>query len=236
MARMIKMEAVVFARYFKQLAFTMAFTMACVAIGMGTISAIPSIAFVMMMFSASVSGSAYDEQNDWGAYRLVLPVSRRDVVLGRCAFNLLAALTASALAALLVGIFVLAGRLLPLTGFAADLLAWNEEVSMAAVAGMVSCACIALAMSSVTLPAYFKLGQTKATQWLPFIMLLLGVAPFVAIGFIGGEALEMLESAMEASRATGGFGLVGLGALAVALAAYALSACVSVRLYEGRDL
>ena len=66
MARMIKMEAVVFARYFKQLAFTMAFTMACVAIGMGTISAIPSIAFVMMMFSASVSGSAYDEQNDWG--------------------------------------------------------------------------------------------------------------------------------------------------------------------------
>ena len=34
MARMIKMEAVVFARYFKQLAFTMAFTMACVAIGM----------------------------------------------------------------------------------------------------------------------------------------------------------------------------------------------------------
>ncbi len=236
MARMIKMEAVVFARYFKQLAFTMAFTMACVAIGMGTISAIPSIAFVMMMFSASVSGSAYDEQNDWGAYRLVLPVSRRDVVLGRYAFNLLAALTASALAALLVGIFVLAGRLLPLTGFAADLLAWNEEVSMAAVAGMVSCACIALAMSSVTLPAYFKLGQTKATQWLPFIMLLLSVAPFVAIGFIGGEALEMLESAMEASRATGGFGPVGLGALAVALAAYALSACVSVRLYEGRDL
>ena len=152
----------------------------------------------MMMFSASVSGSAYDEQNDWGAYRLVLPVSRRDVVLGRYAFNLLAALTASALAALLVGIFVLAGRLLPLTGFAADLLAWNEEVSMAAVAGMVSCACIALVISSVTLPAYFKLGQTKATQWLPFIMLLLSVAPFVAIGFIGGEALEMLESAMEA--------------------------------------
>ena len=41
MARMIKMEAVVFARYFKQLALTMAFTMACVAIGMGTISADP---------------------------------------------------------------------------------------------------------------------------------------------------------------------------------------------------
>ncbi len=82
MFRMMRMEWVVFAQYLKQMLFTMLITMACLAAGMGSLAPLPSIAFAMVMFNMSTSGSAYDEQNDWGAYRLITPISRRDVVLG----------------------------------------------------------------------------------------------------------------------------------------------------------
>lgn len=236
MLRMMKMEFTIFTQYLKTMLFTMAFTMACIAVGMGTVTALPSIAFIMMMFGMSTTGSAYDEQNGWGAYRLALPVSRRDVVLGRYAFNLIVAIAAAAVTSVLVALLVGFGQAVPLTGRLAEMLSWGDEGIMPSLAGLLACACIGLALSSVTLPAYFKFGQTKATQWLPFIMLLLNVAPFVVIGLMGGEAAALLDRAMMASRQTGGFGALGLGVLAIALAAYAASAFVSVRLYEARDL
>ena len=233
---MMKMEFTVFARYLKQMVFTLTFTMACVAAGMGTISVLPSIAFIMMMFSMSMSGAVHDEQNDWGAYRLVLPLSRRDVVLGRYAFNLLVSLCAAAGASVLVAALVLLGRALPVTGFAASLLAWNDEAMMAAVAGTVVCVFLGLVSSSVTLPAFFKLGQTKATQWLPFIMMLLSVAPFMVIAVVGGEVLATVEQMIQRLIETGGMGVLGVVAVVAALGVYAASACISIRLYEARDL
>ena len=236
MKRMLKMELVVFGQYLKQLMFTMAFMGICVAVGMGTIAGVPSIAFIMMMFGLSMSGAAYDEQNSWGTYRMTMPLSRREVVLGRYAFNLCAALCAAAAASVVVAALVALGSVFPISGFAADLLAWNEETMVSAVAGMVSCGCIGLALSSISIPVYFKLGQTRATQWLPFIMMLLSVLPFVAIAVVGGEPLAILERAMGTVESAGGFGAIGAVALGVALGSYCLSAFVSIKLYEARHL
>ncbi len=107
---------------------------------------------------------------------------------------------------------------------------------MGAAAGMVVCVCIGTILSGVILPAYFKFGQTKATQWLPFIMLLLSIAPWAVIGMTGGSMSELSVKAIETLWETGGFGMVGVLALAISVLFYCVSAYVSIKVYEARDL
>lgn len=236
MLRMMKMEFVVLRKYLKQIAFTMAFVVICFVAGMESLVSVPGMAFLMVMFSVSTSASAYDEQNSWGMFRLVMPLSRRDVVFGRYAFNLLLACVAGLVATALVAGFLALGAAVELPDFLADLAVWDAQQLEATLAASISCACIGLCLCSVTLPAYFKFGQTKATQYLPFIMLFLSVAPFLALGAIGGPLLDQVKDAIELTATTGGLGMVAFAALGISLAVYAASACIAVRLYAARDL
>lgn len=236
MLRMMKMEFVVLRKYLKQIAFTMAFVVICFVAGMESLVSVPGVAFLMVMFSVSTSASAYDEQNSWGMFRLVMPLSRRDVVFGRYAFNLLLACVAGLVATALVAGFLALGAAVELPDFLADLAVWDAQQLEATLAASISCACIGLCLCSVTLPAYFKFGQTKATQYLPFIMLFLSVAPFLALGAIGGPLLDQVKDAIELTATTGGLGMVAFAALGISLAVYAASACIAVRLYAARDL
>lgn len=236
MLRMMKMEFVVLRKYLKQIAFTMAFVVICFVAGMESLVSVPGMAFLMVMFSVSTSVSAYDEQNSWGMFRLVMPLSRRDVVFGRYAFNLLLACVAGLVATALVAGFLALGAAVELPDFLADLAVWDAQQLEATLAASISCACIGLCLCSVTLPAYFKFGQTKATQYLPFIMLFLSVAPFLALGAIGGPLLDQVKDAIELTATTGGLGMVAFAALGISLAVYAASACIAVRLYAARDL
>ena len=248
MLRMMKMEFVVLRKYLKQIAFTMAFVVICFVAGMESLVSVPGMAFLMVMFSVSTSASAYDEQNSWGMFRLVMPLSRREVVFGRYAFNLLLACVAGLVAAVLVAgflalgaavelpDFLALGAAVELPDFLADLAVWDAQQLEATLAASISCACIGLCLCSVTLPAYFKFGQTTATQYLPFIMLFLSVAPFLALGVLGGPLLDQVKDAIELTATTGGLGMVAFAALGISLAVYAASACIAVRLYAARDL
>ena len=236
MLRMIKMEFVVLRKYLKQITLTMAFMVTCLVAGMGSLVSVPGMVFLMVMFSVSISASAYDEQNSWDMFRLVMPLSRRDVVFGRYAFNLLFACVAGLMAAALVAGFLALGAAVELPGFLANLAVWDIQQLEATLAASISCACIGLCLCSVTLPAYFKFGQTRATQYLPFIMLFLSVAPFLALGAIGGPLLDQVRDAIEFTATTGGLGVVAFAALGISLAVYAASACIAVRLYATRDL
>lgn len=236
MLRMMKMEFVVLRKYLKQIAFTMAFVVICFVAGMESLVSVPGMAFLMVMFSVSTSASAYDEQNSWGMFRLVMPLSRRDVVFGRYAFNLLLACVAGLVATALVAGFLALGAAVELPGFLAGLAVWDAQQLEATLAASISCACIGLCLCSVTLPAYFKFGQTKATQYLPFIMLFVSVAPFLALGAIGGPLLDQVKDAIELTATTGGLGMVAFAALGISFAVYAASACIAVRLYAARDL
>lgn len=236
MLRMMKMEFVVLKKYLKQIAFTMAFVVICFVAGMESLVSVPGMAFLMVMFSVSTSVSAYDEQNSWGMFRLVMPLSRRDVVFGRYAFNLLLACVAGSVATALVAGFLALGAAVELPGFLAGLAVWDAQQLEATLAASISCACIGLCLCSVTLPAYFKFGQTKATQYLPFIMLFVSVAPFLALGAIGGPLLDQVKDAIELTATTGGLGMVAFAALGISFAVYAASACIAVRLYAARDL
>lgn len=235
MLRMMKMELAVLKKYLKQITFTMLIVIVCLVVGMGSLTSVPGMAFLMVTFSVSMSASAYDDQNGWGSYRLVMPVTRREVVQGRYALNLLLAI-AAAVAAVLMTAFIALGSAVELPEFLANLAVWDNQQLEATLAASTSCACIGLCMCSVTLPAYFKFGMTKATQYLPFIMIVLSVAPFLVLGVIGGPLLDQVKGAIELAETTGGLGLIAFAALAISLAVYAASSFIAVHLYSARDL
>lgn len=236
MLRMMKMELAVLKKYLKQITFTMLIVIVCLVAGMGSLMSVPGVAFLTVTFSVSMSASAYDDQNGWGSYRLVMPVTRREVVQGRYALNLLLAIAAAAIAAVLMTAFIALGSAVELPEFLANLAVWDNQQLEATLAASISCACIGLCMCSVTLPAYFKFGMTKATQYLPFIMIVLSVAPFLVLGVIGGPLLDQVKGAIELAETTGGLGLIAFAALAISLAVYAASSFIAVRLYSARDL
>lgn len=236
MLRMMKMELAVLKKYLKQITFTMLIVIVCLVAGMGSLTSVPGMAFLTVTFSVSMSASAYDDQNGWGSYRLVMPVTRREVVQGRYALNLLLAIAAAAVAAVLMTAFIALGSAVELPEFLANLAVWDNQQLEATLAASTSCACIGLCICSVTLPAYFKFGMTKATQYLPFIMIFLSVAPFLVLGVIGGPLLDQVKGAIELAETTGGLGLIAFAALAISLAVYAASSFIAVRLYSARDL
>lgn len=236
MLRMMKMELAVLKKYLKQITFTMLIVIVCFVAGMGSLTSVPGMAFLTVTFSVSMSASAYDDQNGWGSYRLVMPVTRREVVQGRYALNLLLAIAAAVVAAVLMTAFIALGSAVELPEFLANLAVWDNQQLEATLAASTSCACIGLCMCSVTLPAYFKFGMTKATQYLPFIMIVLSVAPFLVLGVIGGPLLDQVKGAIELAETTGGLGLIAFAALAISLAVYAASSFIAVRLYSARDL
>lgn len=236
MLRMMKMELAVLKKYLKQITFTMLIVIVSLVVGMSSLTSVPGMAFLTVTFSVSMSASAYDDQNGWGSYRLVMPVTRREVVQGRYALNLLLAIAAAVVAAVLMTAFIALGSAVELPEFLANLAVWDNQQLEATLAASTSCACIGLCMCSVTLPAYFKFGMTKATQYLPFIMIVLSVAPFLVLGVIGGPLLDQVKGAIELAETTGGLGLIAFAALAISLAVYAASSFIAVRLYSARDL
>lgn len=236
MLRMMKMELAVLKKYLKQIALTMLIMIPCLAAGMDSLTSAPGVAFLMVMFSISMSSSMYDDQNGWGPYRMAMPLTRCDVVRGRYAFNLLAAIFAASVVAMLMTAFITLGSAVELPEFLAKLAVWDGSQLEATFAATISCACIALCICSVTLPAYFKFGMTKATQYLPFIMMFLSVAPFLVLGVIGGPLLDQVKGAIGLAETTGGLGLIAFGALVISLAVYVASSLVAVRFYSSRDL
>lgn len=236
MMRMLKMELAVFGQYLKQLALSILFMAVCFTAGMGSTSALPGIIFMMGMFSFTTSASHYDEQNDWAAFRLTMPLSRRDVVLGRYLFVFLGSLVCAALTAL--GAFIFSGLasvdMLP-TGVA-DVVRLDADAVRTGGFTFAVCGAMGMLTASASMPVFFKFGQTKATQWLPFIMVLLGMAPFMVVGFLGEDTMAAAQQALSFVETPEGLMLFATGALIFGVVCYIVSALVSLRVYKARDL
>lgn len=179
---------------------------------------------------------AYDDNGGWGSFRLALPLSRTQVVLGRYASLLLAAL-ATGLILLGLGAVAWAVASSASGGFAAGLFG---SVGLAALAaGVCAALACALAACAVALPLFVRFGLSKGVRFVPLfvtIALAVGMAamsssgsPFEGTGW-GAQFLAWLDAG-EAH-----FLVAAAVALAGALLLYALSALVAVRLYGTREL
>lgn len=236
MMRMFKMELAVFGQYLRQLAFSILFMAVCFTVGMGSTSMLPGTIFMMGMFSLSNSASHYDEQNDWAAFRLTMPVSRRDVVLGRYLFVLAGTLTVSLLVAVAACLLSWMGGASLLPEVVASVVRLDADMVQAGVFTLAFCSAMGFVIASVSMPVFFKFGQTKATQRLPFIMMFLGVAPVMAGGFMGEEAIVPMQQALSFAETPEGLTSFTVGALIFGAVCYAVSALVSLRVYKAREL
>lgn len=236
MMRMVKMELVVFGQYLKQLSFSILFMAVCFAAGTGSTSALPGIIFMMGMFSLSNSASNYDERNDWAAFRLTMPVSRKEVVLGRYLFVLAGALSVSLLVGAAALVLSMLGRASMLPAVVARVVRLDADALQVGLFTLAFCSAMGFVIASVSMPVFFKFGQTKATQWLPFIMMFLGVAPLVIVGFMGEEAMMAAQQALAFAETPEGLAAFAAGACAFDLMCYAVSCAISLRIYSARDL
>ena len=236
MMRMVKMELVVFGQYLKQLSFSILFMAVCFAAGTGSTSALPGIIFMMGMFSLSNSASNYDERNDWAAFRLTMPVSRKEVVLGRYLFVLAGALSMSLLVGAAALVLSILGDASVLPEVVARVVRLDADALQAGLFTLAFCSAMGFVIASVSMPVFFKFGQTKATQWLPFIMMFLGVAPFMVVGFMGEEAMMAAQRALAFAETPEGLATFAAGACAFGLMCYVVSCAISLRIYSARDL
>lgn len=237
MKRMFSFECVVLGQYLRQLVLIGLAVALVMAVATGSIAeAMPM--YVTMAFMMSVmSMSAYDDVNDWGTYRLALPVSRRDVVLGRYMTVIVLVAGAILLSFAIVG----AGWALGQTGILPSAIASYVQVDAAGlqmllISGMASVA-VESVLPAIALPCYFKFGSTKASQYIPLVVM---GAVAVLIYFVNylskAGALDGVEQALVWFEVPANLGLVVLILAAVSLAILAISAAISLRIYAKRDL
>ena len=174
--------------YARQLLGLGLFIAICLSVGMHSIVAVPGLLCMLYFIMGALSTAAYDEQNNWGLYRLTLPVSRRDVILGRYAV-----IVTLGISGMLVGLIGTLGlsvviSVLNVSSDIQSLFALTQEHVMTVIFTMMFCMLMGVVVASVETPIYVRFGQTKATQWVPLITIVLFIAPFLLFGGSGDTA------------------------------------------------
>ena len=234
-------EMTIFRDYAKQLVALGALVSLCIGVGMQTPLAMPATLTCMFFMMSAMGLAAYDQLNHWELFRLTLPLSRRDIVLGRYA-----AIVTLGLIGMVVGF---AGALVSIAAIGAMGIdgeigdAFASEPDMLAGMAVVSCFTLLIGsvVASVVTPIYFRLGQTRATQILPTIIVLMFVIPVVILGnsgmLEGGiPGMDLLSSALEALDTPTGMAVGCIILVALSAVALCISAAISLKLYERREL
>lgn len=194
----------------------------------GSIGACAAMIPFMYLFSIS----AYDEQNGWERYRPTLPITRRQVALGRYA-SLLIVCACSLVLAVLMGCAIgLVADMLP-----ADAVPSGLRLSNSGVAEVVGTALLTqvviLLVAALTMPFILRYGMTKGTRIAPVLLIFVitGIIVFVS----NTPLVEDLEGFINVMGMQG-IVIVLIVALAVVLALYVVSSFIAARLYERREL
>lgn len=202
-----------------------------IAVCMDTVAGAIGAWAAMVPFMYLFNVSAYDEQNGWERYRLTLPITRGQVVLGRYASTLLV-FVASFLLAIVVGLGIGAVcDVLPEGLVASELRLSNLDTAMLVGTALLTQTVMLLAVA-LSLPLILRFGMTKATRLVPMLFVFAIAVLVIALRNTG--AFDGLEMFLDAQAAN--FIALTAGGMAVAVAFYALSAFVAVRLYARREL
>lgn len=241
MKRAYLIEMTVFKHYARQLLGLGLLVSLCIGMGMRTPLAMPATLTCMFFMMGAMGLAAYDELNHWGLFRLTLPLSRRDVVLGRYG-----AIVTLGLLGMVVGVVgalvsVAAISALGIGGEVGETFAFDPDLLGVMAFTTSFTLLIGSVVASVVTPIYFRLGQTRATQILPTVIVLLFVLPVATLGnsgmLDGGiPGMELISSALEALETPAG--IVAGVAVCVIISAVVLaaSAALSLKLYEKREL
>lgn len=186
------------------------FLLLCIMCGM-----VSSYTYLLGVFSM-------EENNGWGQYRLALPLTRRQVVLGRYLSVLVSAVAAFALFSLIAYGVIATSQ--PLGLFPSEMPP-SSGLIMMTLYGMAAL----FAGASLLMPLVIWLGLNRGAR---VIALLLVMLPPLLLSAFGDTILGELSSSLSSSLSTTAPVLLLAGSLVL----YAASALLSVRLYEAREL
>ena len=167
-----------------------------------------------------------DESSGWEKMRATLPMSRKQVVLGRYAVvgSLIVAAFVVALATG-VAVMAIAGAIPNAPDWLARLAFSPERLGNAVASGVLGAAC-SLLFCAATLPFAFRFGITRSTRVYPILAVLAFV---MASAFIVDQGIPVNLDAVSPVLICG---VPLLGAIALC----AVSMWASIRLYETREL
>ncbi len=186
----------------------------------------------MTSFSVAFTLLAFDERNDWQQFRLALPISRSNVMLGRYASlamitlgGMVVGLVTFALVVLVVSLF----PSVPIFQGLLDDLGWQTLL----FAFTVSIA-LMLFMLAITLPLVARMGMTKAVRFIPIII----VIAIPALMSLGAKApsSEFVTSLLAWVATDAGIIIASIVSVCATLLLYAASCALSVKLYATREL
>lgn len=177
----------------------------------------------MFSFMYLFNAFGMDENGGWASFRLTLPLTRRDVMLGRYASVLAVIVGANVLLVLVVSALATLWQGMP--PHIASLLS-QEDPSLEALARMaLLLGSLLLVSASFAMPCFARFGITKGSR---VLLMLFFVVPTLVIAQFGSELAGSLSTFVTSSGP--------LVLFLSMLAFYALSALLSVRLYETREL
>lgn len=199
---------------------------------LGNIYVIPPIIGLTGPFALVFSLIALDERGSWEQFRLVLPLSRADIMCGRYASLALVALGCLVFGFIVFGVIAAAAAALPGVAVLSDLLvnfSWQALVFAAAI----SLGFIVIIFSFI-LPLIARFGMTKAVRLVP-IVIVFGVVIVFNVGPTYGAPQLLSDLAAWILSPEGTLGAIGIIVLVTAIL-YAASCALSVKLYERREL
>ena len=184
---------------------------------------------VFVLFIVGMQLTNQDDANGWSAYRLALPLSRRDIVLGRYLAIVLVTLACMAEVAIV-------GTLVPVVaGIFVDWQVAPTDWSAYAVTSAASLA-IGFVLMGIYQPLAFKYGSEKMMKIYPIVMLVIILSPVLVMDIMGDRLTQAIDSALGLLATSGSTLGVTVALLACALLAAGVSALVSLRVYRTRDL
>ena len=237
MKRAFLIEAAVMAQYIRQLLPIGLIVAVAMTIGVGNVSAAASVFVMMACMLSCTAMCAYDDLDNWGAFRLALPLSRRDVVLGRYAMVIAFALGAAAFGGVLIVLGWALGQVGVLPESVVSYVALDADGLQSSLFAVLFVSLFGSLVVGVSLPCFFKFGTTKATQYLPYVLIVVsGLFAGLMSTLDGGEVMEQMLQVFAWFEDPSHLALGGVGMFAGAVVILVISAVVSLRLYEKRDL
>lgn len=178
---------------------------------------------------------AYDEANQWESFRLAMPMSRRDVVVGRYAGLLIAAAISVVFGGVAANLVAAVATVVGMEEGPLSALTFATNPQEAIWGGALVGTSTILIVAAVTLPFMMKMGMTKGVRLVPLGMTLLllgGVALFNEGGPLAAYVPEVVRWVFVDDAATV---LLMTGQSVTALVLCGLSMLISLRCYATRE-
>ena len=234
MKAMILSDLLTIRKYFKSQALLYMVVVVAISLFIENIYMIAPFLGVMMPFSLAFTLLAYAERNNWEQFRLVLPLSRKNIIAGRYASLAIVMVAGIVLGLVATGIVYAVAHFVPNIADAliADFDAQGLILSAAAPVGII------FIMLSITLPLIARFGMTKAIRYVPVFFLVIVMLVFTSGSIPGVDygvflpALNSLVAMLESLQGT--LAVAGI-VIAAGAIIYILSGMLSVRLYEKRE-